>query len=107
MKIAFIGDIVGRPGRFMIKEFLQKIRSEYHIDFVIANTENASHGFGITEKNAKELFNAGIDVMTGGNHSFDKKEIFDFLKHFNQKEILNQTNEQIDLLLDGIKITFF
>lgn len=75
MKIAFIGDIVGRPGRSMIKEHLMKLRREHGIDFVIANYENASHGFGVTMKNAKELFDMGIDVMSGGNHTWDKKEI--------------------------------
>lgn len=75
MKIAFIGDIVGRPGRMMIKEHLMKLRREHGIDFVIANYENASHGFGVTMKNAKELFGMGIDVMSGGNHTWDKKEI--------------------------------
>ncbi len=73
--LAFIGDIVGRPGRSMVKEHLKKLREEFGVDFVIANYENASHGFGLTSKNAQELFGAGIDVMTGGNHSFDKKEI--------------------------------
>lgn len=75
MKIAFIGDIVGRPGRMMIKEHLPKLRREYGIDFVIANYENASHGFGVTMKNAQELLGMGIDVMSGGNHTWDKKEI--------------------------------
>lgn len=75
MKIAFIGDIVGRPGRTMIKEHLTKLRREHEIDFVIANYENASHGFGVTLKNAQELFALGIDVMSGGNHTWDKKEI--------------------------------
>ncbi|MDP2849588.1 MAG: TIGR00282 family metallophosphoesterase [Sulfuricurvum sp.] len=75
MKIAFIGDIVGRPGRSMIKEHLTKLRREHEIDFVIANYENASHGFGVTLKNAQELFALGIDVMSGGNHTWDKKEI--------------------------------
>ncbi len=79
MKIAFIGDIVGRPGRVMIKEHLKRLREAHGIDFVIANYENASHGFGLTTKNAKELFNAGIDVMTGGNHTWDKKEIIPLL----------------------------
>jgi len=75
VKIAFIGDIVGRPGRMMIKEHLRKLRREHGIDFVIANYENASHGFGVTMKNANELFGMGIDVMSGGNHTWDKKEI--------------------------------
>jgi metallophosphoesterase (TIGR00282 family) len=59
----------------MIKEHLMKLRREHGIDFVIANYENASHGFGVTMKNAKELFAMGIDVMSGGNHTWDKKEI--------------------------------
>lgn len=79
MKIAFIGDVVGRPGRMMIKEHLKKLRREYGIDFVIANYENASHGFGLTLKNAQELFDSGIDVMTGGNHTWDKKDILPLL----------------------------
>ena len=73
--IAMIGDIVGRPGRSMIKQHLPRLRKEFGIDFVVGNYENASHGFGLTTKNAGELFESGIDVMTGGNHSFDKKEI--------------------------------
>ncbi len=79
MKIAFIGDIVGRPGRSMIKEHLMKLRREHGIDFVIANYENASHGFGITLKNAQELLNTGIDVMSGGNHTWDKKDVLPLL----------------------------
>ncbi|MFA6629874.1 MAG: TIGR00282 family metallophosphoesterase [Sulfuricurvum sp.] len=75
MKIAFIGDIVGRPGRMMIQEHLKRLRREHGIDFVIANYENASHGFGVTQKNAQELFGMGIDCMSGGNHTWDKKEI--------------------------------
>jgi metallophosphoesterase (TIGR00282 family) len=74
-----IGDIVGRPGRSMVKEHLPRLRREHGIDFVTANYENASHGFGLTPKNAEELFGAGIDAMTGGNHSFDKKEIVPLL----------------------------
>lgn len=80
MKIAFIGDIVGRPGRSIIKEQLKKLRKNEGIDFVIGNYENASHGFGMTLKNGKELFECGIDVMTGGNHTWDKKEIIPLLE---------------------------
>ncbi len=80
MKVAFIGDIVGRPGRFMIKYHLKDIVDEHGIDLVIANSENASHGFGLTAKNAKELFEAGIDMLTGGNHTWDKKEIIPLLE---------------------------
>ena len=79
MRVLFIGDIVGKPGRQMVKYHLPKIREKYNIDFVIANYENTSHGFGITPKNYKEIKNAGIDVMTGGNHSFDKKQEIELL----------------------------
>ena len=79
MKIGFIGDIVGRPGRVMVKRHLKNIREKEGLDFVIANYENASHGFGLTQKNAKELFDSGIDLMTGGNHTWDKKDIIPLL----------------------------
>ena len=78
MKIAFIGDIVGKPGRLMLKRHLKRLQQEHFIDFTIANYENASHGFGLTEKNCIELLGYGVDMMTGGNHSFDKKEILNF-----------------------------
>ncbi len=80
MKIGFIGDIVGKPGRLIIKKHLQRLRQEHFLDFVIANYENASHGFGLTKKNCEELLGYGIDMMTGGNHSFDKKEIFELFE---------------------------
>jgi len=73
LKLAFIGDIVGSPGREMLKEHLKKIKTEYSIDVVVANYENASHGFGLTSQNAKELFGYGVDIMSGGNHTFNKK----------------------------------
>jgi len=75
LKVGFIGDIVGKPGRLIIKRHLKRLRQEHSIDFMIANYENASHGFGLTEKNCIELLGYNIDIMTGGNHSFDKKEI--------------------------------
>ena len=59
----------------MIGKHLIRLQQEHFIDFTIANYENASHGFGLTEKNCKELLGYGIDMMSGGNHSFDKKEI--------------------------------
>ncbi len=101
MKIAFIGDIIGRPGRSMIKEHLPRLRQEHGIDFVIANYENASHGFGLTAKNAKELFNSGIDVMTGGNHTWDKKEIVPLFEQF---EILRPHNYPEGVPGTGLKV---
>ena len=93
MKILFIGDIVGRPGREMLKAHLLDLRKKYGIDFVIANYENASHGFGMTPKNAQELFSYGIDCMTGGNHTWDKKEIVPLLKSEAILRPLNYPNE--------------
>lgn len=101
MRIAFIGDIIGRPGRSIIKENLQAIKKEHKIDFVIANYENASHGFGLTAKNAAELFNTGIDVMTGGNHTWDKKEIHGM---FDKYELLRPHNYPQEVSGTGCKV---
>ena len=78
-KILFIGDIVGRPGRQAVKKFLLDDNNRSHYDFVIANVENASHGFGLTKKNHDELASYGIDAMTSGNHIWDKKDILAFI----------------------------
>ncbi len=101
MKIAFIGDIIGRPGRSILKEHLSRLREEHSIDFVIANYENASHGFGLTPKNAKELFSTGIDTMTGGNHTWDKKEIKGMFDSF---ELLRPHNYPEGVPGTGLKI---
>ncbi len=74
MKILFFGDVFGNPGRKAIQSFLPEFLSNHHIDFVIANCENASDGKGITEKSAKELFDAGVHAFTSGNHLWDKKD---------------------------------
>ena len=80
LKILFFGDMVGKPGRNAVKEYLQSIAPEEKPDFVIANVENASHGFGLTEKNYNELSSYGIDCMTSGNHIWDKKDIFNYIE---------------------------
>ena len=77
LKILFFGDLVGRPGRFAVRDFLEKYKLNY--DFIIANVENASHGFGLTEKNYNELSEYGLNCMTSGNHIWDKKEIFSYI----------------------------
>lgn len=100
MKIAFIGDIVGRPGRSMLTTHLKELKALHSIDFVIANYENASHGFGLSSKNANELFNAGIDVMTGGNHTWDKKDIKTLLE---THEILRPINYPDMVVGEGCK----
>ena len=101
MRIAFIGDIIGRPGRSIIKENLQRLKEEHKIDFVIANYENASHGFGLTAKNAAELFNSGIDTMTGGNHTWDRKEIHSL---FQKYELLRPHNYPEEVSGTGCKV---
>ncbi len=82
MKILMIGDVVSRPGRTVLKEQLDGLIEEYQIDFTIVNGENASGGNGITEKNAKELFNLPIDVMTMGNHVWQQKEMVNYIEKF-------------------------
>ena len=79
MKFLIIGDIIGRPGRKALRELLPRLKEELNYDVVLANVENAAGGFGITKKVYKELKDIGIDVMTSGNHIWDKKEVFEFI----------------------------
>ncbi|MCU1240718.1 MAG: Metallophosphoesterase [Candidatus Acidoferrum typicum] len=81
MRVLFIGDIVGSPGRQIVQDRLVDIVSQRQIDLVIANGENAASGFGITPRLADELLGMGIEVLTGGNHSWDRKEILEYLPH--------------------------
>ena len=81
MKILFIGDIVGSPGRKIVHDRLADILAQRQIDLCIANGENSASGFGITPRLAQELFSCGIDVITGGNHIWDRREILDFFPH--------------------------
>lgn len=79
IKILFFGDIVGKPGRYAVRDFLAENRDKY--DFIIANVENASHGFGLTEKNYNDISSYGVDCMTSGNHIWDKREIFNYINN--------------------------
>jgi metallophosphoesterase (TIGR00282 family) len=79
MRILFVGDIVGRPGRQLVKVGLSALVSRHEIDLVIANAENAAAGFGITREIGDELLDLGVDVMTSGNHIWDKKEALDYI----------------------------
>jgi len=79
MKILFIGDIVGSPGREAVKLLLPELKKEYRLDFVIANAENAAGGSGITPKVAEELFGLGVDVLTSGDHIWKKREVFEII----------------------------
>jgi len=87
MNILCIGDIVGRPGREAVTYAVAKIRKEQAIDLVIANAENASGGSGLIPKNADEIFKAGVDVITMGDHVWDKPEIFPYLQEHQRKMV--------------------
>lgn len=80
MRLLFIGDVFGAPGRQAVQEILPGLRRDRKIDVVVANGENASHGRGITQKTADILFQAGVDVITTGNHAFDIVEAFPYFE---------------------------
>lgn len=80
MKILFIGDIVGKAGRKVMLNLLHKVIDKYKVDFCIANCENAAGGFGITFDVVDQLLREGVDVLTSGNHIWDKKEVFDVIE---------------------------
>ena len=80
MNFLFLGDIVGRAGRNIIIEKLESIKQQYEIDFVIANGENSAGGYGITEEICNQLYEAGVDVITSGNHIWDQKETMKICK---------------------------
>jgi metallophosphoesterase (TIGR00282 family) len=79
MRVLFLGDIVGRMARNEVIDQLPDLREELALDFVVVNCENAAGGFGITSKICEALFSAGADVLTTGNHVWDKKEIIDYI----------------------------
>jgi metallophosphoesterase (TIGR00282 family) len=81
MRVLFVGDIVGSPGRQIVRDRLADIVTQKKIDLVIANGENSASGFGITPRLADEFLHDGIDVITGGNHSWDRREILDYMPH--------------------------
>jgi hypothetical protein len=90
MRILFIGDLVGSPGRELVTKNLAEITRQHSVDLVIANGENAASGFGITPKICEELFLAGVEVITGGNHSWDRKEIHAYIP--NEPRLLRPAN---------------
>lgn len=79
IKVIFFGDIVGKPGRVAVQDFLQNNDTFKNYDFIIANIENASHGFGLTEKNYKDFLGYGVNAMTCGNHIWDKRDIYNYI----------------------------
>ena len=90
MRILFIGDIVGAQGRRMVLEHLPRLLDEYAIDFTIANGENCSGGFGLNQKNFRELVDCGIDAFTMGNHMWDNRDIYNFID--NEERLVRPAN---------------
>ncbi|MFH1823969.1 MAG: TIGR00282 family metallophosphoesterase [Candidatus Firestonebacteria bacterium] len=90
MKILFIGDIIGAPGRLAVREILPQIKKDNDIRFTIANIENSAGGFGVTPQILNELFSYGIDVGTSGNHIWDKKEIMQIID--SERRLLRPAN---------------
>ena len=108
MRILFIGDIFGRPGRTIVRDLLPQIVRDQHPDLVIANGENSAAGFGITPGLAEELFDLGIDVITTGNHVWDKREIVDYFQNINapghsqSRRLLRPANYPADMPGSGL-----
>lgn len=90
MWVLFLGDVVGKPGRRAVREFLSRLRSRRDIDLVIANGENAAGGVGVTGPVVRDLFDAGVDVLTGGNHTWDKREGLPLVR--DEEKILRPAN---------------
>ncbi len=90
IRVLFIGDIVGKPGRKVLSSLLPSLKEKYKPSIIIANGENAAGGFGITPDVADEIFSIGVDVITSGNHIWDKKEIVEYLDR--ERRILRPAN---------------
>jgi metallophosphoesterase (TIGR00282 family) len=90
MKVLMIGDVVAKPGRIAVLERIQDLREQHHIDLAIMNAENLAGGFSVTPTLCEQLFSSGIDVMTSGNHIFDKKEAIDYIRK--QPRLLRPAN---------------
>ncbi|HOK76791.1 MAG TPA: TIGR00282 family metallophosphoesterase [Verrucomicrobiota bacterium] len=90
MNILFIGDVVGEPGRRAVRQMLPRLRQRWQVDFVVVNAENAAGGAGITPNTAAELFSAGADVLTTGDHVWDHKEIVAYIE--SERRLLRPLN---------------
>ncbi|MFN4185887.1 MAG: YmdB family metallophosphoesterase, partial [Hyphomonas sp.] len=80
MKLAFFGDVVGKPGRAAVLEYLPELRTRLKLDFVVVNGENAAGGFGLTRQIAEEFFGAGADCLTLGDHAWDQREALTYIE---------------------------
>jgi metallophosphoesterase (TIGR00282 family) len=90
MKVLMIGDVVARPGRIAVLERIQDLREQHSVDLAVMNAENVAGGFSITPPLAEELFAAGIDVMTSGNHIYDKRDVIPYIER--QPRLLRPAN---------------
>jgi metallophosphoesterase (TIGR00282 family) len=99
MRLGFFGDVVGRAGRAAVAEHLPRVRAELALDFVIVNGENAAGGFGITESTAQEIFQAGADCITLGNHSWDQPEALTYI--LREQRLLRPYNYPKTLQIPG------
>src|ERR1043165_8401629 len=102
MNILFIGDIFGAPGRRIVADHLQDIIATNRIDLAIANVENSAGGFGITPAIAEDLLGLGLDVLTSGNHVWDKRELYDYLQR--QPRLLRPANYVDELPGSGVAV---
>jgi metallophosphoesterase (TIGR00282 family) len=103
MNILFIGDIFASVGRGLVARYLQEIITEEKIQLAVANAENSAGGFGITPLIAEEFFSAGMDILTAGNHTWDKKEIFDYFPR--QPRLIRPANYPAELPGQGVIVT--
>src|SRR2546426_10319723 len=87
MKILFVGDIVGKPGRNAVRQLVPRLREQHALDLCIGNSENSAGGAGITPESADELLEAGIDLLTSGNHTFAKREIGPYLNRPESRQL--------------------
>ncbi|WP_161879462.1 TIGR00282 family metallophosphoesterase [Alkalibacterium sp. MB6] len=104
MKILFIGDVVGSIGRDMLKEYLPKLKEQYKPQATVVNGENAAGGRGITEKIYKEMLQSGVDLVTMGNHTWDQKEIMDFID--TSKKLIRPANYPNNEITPGKGIAY-
>lgn len=102
MKILAVGDIIGNNGVTYLKKIIPDLKQKENIDFIIVNGENAAEGMGITEKNFKDILSCGTDVVTMGNHTWGKKDIFNFIDH---PKLIRPANYSEGVLGKGYVIT--
>lgn len=95
MRVIFVGDVIGRAGRWTLREHLQKAKDRFGAQVAIANVENAAAGFGVTQKTAAEIISSGVDLMTSGNHVWDQSDVIEVFKKYPLIRPLNYPPELI------------